>query len=435
MNQVDRIIENVFSITTGDGIIFNTFNWSHRAINIPINGRVYNYPGRQGSKVDRRLLKSPIYNIEFWIGGEDASAKLSEFLKSASDLNPWTIDHPVFGLLIGHPVESINGNPSRSINGFLISFRFIESNIDEAVSGRDNTLKRIESISLESNLANQEIYLKTTDVQITDRTNGLEVIKNLNAFFEDIAALNDVVGQLENLVGAGIAAVDNIVEAPATALKSLQQIIDLPGQLKAKINAKLDVYQQTINGFADIFNINSFDSAKSLGAMNYASAIQNMAISAVADASRDTDDIIDIDDTTGAPQKSSLRTQTEIAEAIDLIISEYNNFIIYFDEIGATSTSTGVDAVAGIGYKLNETTVENLKNLVLICTINLTDLLRNSQPESVYFTFEKVNPVNLFVQLYDFYDEDKFNEFVLANNFKANEMVEIPVNRKILYYP
>ena len=435
MNQVDRIIENVFSITTGDGRIFNTFNWFHRSINIPINGKVYNYPSRQGSKVDRRLLKSPIYNIEFWIGGEDANSQLAEFLKSASDLNPWTIDHPVFGLLIGHPVESINGNPNRSINGFLISFRFIESNIDEAVSGRDNTLKRIESISLESNFVNQEIYLKTTDVQITDRTNGLEVIKKLNVFFEEIASLNNVVDQLENLIDEAIAAVDKIVENPAIALQSLQQVIDFPGQLKAKINAKLNVYQQTINGFADIFNINSADSAKSLGAMNYASAIQNMAVSAVADASQDTDDIIDIDDTTGAPQKSSLRTQTEIAEAIDLIISEYNNFIIYFDEIGATSTSTGVDAVAGIGYKLNETTVENLKNLVLTCTINLTNLLRNSQSESVYITFEKINPVNLFVQLYNFYDENKFNEFILANNLKANEMIEIPVNRKILYYP
>ena len=435
MDQVNRIIDNVFSITTGDGRIFNNFNWTHKSVSIPINGKVYNYPGRDGSKVDRRLLKSPIYEIEFWIGGNDANASLAEFLLSAKDLNPWTIEHPVFGLIVGHPVANINGNPQRSINGFLVSFTFIESTIDEAVTSSDNTLNRIESLGLEADFGNQEIYEKTTKVQITDRTLALEVLEKIQGFLEKVAAFNDAIDQLENLADQAFAAIDQIVEAPAAALASIQNLLNLPGALKAQLDAKLEVYQNTFVALVDIFTKTVPDSAKALGAMVFASSVQNMASVSVIDASQDTDEVVEIDDTTGAPSKSSLRTQSEIAATINLIISQYNDFIIYYDEIGAISTDTSITRVAGIGYKLDETTIENLRRLVLISTTNLTALLRNAQPESVYYVFEKINPVNLVVKLYGFYDEDKFNEFVSANNLKANELVEIPVNRKILYYP
>jgi len=436
MNQVERITENVFTITTGDDKIFNNFKWKHRPVNYPINGKTYEYPDRQGSKVDRRLLKSPIFDIEFWIDGEDANEQLQEFLKSTEDLNPWTIEHPVYGLIVGHPINGINGDPQQTINGFLITFKFIESIIDEAVNGRDNTLEEIQTLSLEADELNQEIYEVTTDVDISDRSPALEVLEKIVEVFETIAAIGDAVDEFLNLVDDALAAIDQIAAFPANALASLQDLMNLPGALKAKIQAKLDVYNDTFNAFLDIITNDSTDSAKSLGAMTFASNIQNLAISSVVDASQDTPDIIDVDETTGAPQKSSLRTQTEIAQTVELIIEKYNEFVIYYDELAETSiTPDGSSNIPSFNYTLPEDTIENLRRIVLLCTTNLTSLLRNAQPESTYINFEKINPINLFVQLYGYYDEDRFNEFVLANALKANELIQIPVNREIKYYP
>jgi hypothetical protein len=444
MNQVERITENVFTITTGDDKIFNNFKWKHRSVNYPINGKTYEYPDRQGSKVDRRLLKSPIYDIEFWIDGEDANDQLNEFLKSAEDLNPWTIEHPVFGLIVGHPVNSINGNPQQTINGFLITFKFIESIIDEAVNGRDNTLEEIETLALEADELNQQIYEVTTDVDVSDRSPALEVLETIIEVFETIAAIGDAVDEFLNLVDDALAAIDQIAAFPANALASLQDLFNLPGALKARIQAKIDVYTDTFNALTDIFtNQNeddstgeSTDSAKSFGAMVFTSTIQNLAISSVNDASQNTPDIIDVDETTGASQKSSLRTQTEIAQTVELIIEKYNQFITIYDQLEKTSvTPNGNSNIPSFSYKLPEDTVENLRRIVLLCTTNLTTLLRSAQPESTYINFEKINPINLFVQLYGFYDEQKFNEFILANALKANELIQISVNREIKYYP
>ena len=87
--------------------------------------------------------------------------------------------------------------------------------------------------------------------------------------------------------------------------------------------------------------------------MQESSVIENMAYSAVYDASSDADNVIEVDDITGAEITSSLKTQDDINSAIATIVDSYNNFITRFDEIGGD-------------YYLQEATVENLKEIVLL---------------------------------------------------------------------
>ena len=253
MSQIDRVVNDVFTITCGDGKIFEDFIWNHKGGSIPINGKVYEYPDKQGSKVDRRLFKSPIYDIEFWVNGDDTNAIFSEFIASAANLNSWQIEHPVYGLLDGHPVTAIKYTPSGTINGLLVTFRFITSDIQEAVGSRENTLQKIETLILESRETNQELYAATTPVQISDRSLAIESINKQNLFFEGVASLNNALDTLENLVDDALAYADTIVEYPATALESIQAVLALPGILTTKIETKLTVYQDTIEALAEIF--------------------------------------------------------------------------------------------------------------------------------------------------------------------------------------
>lgn len=128
MDWKERVDNIKFSIETGDGKIFYPL-YKGGEKGKEFNTSSFEFINVYGTLVDRKKPKSGVYPLVFWFQGADNIDQAAEFDISSDDPRPWTVTHPFYGTIKGHPINIKYDDSNLNITEVTIPFGKVSTQI------------------------------------------------------------------------------------------------------------------------------------------------------------------------------------------------------------------------------------------------------------------------------------------------------------------
>ena len=242
-------LENIkFTIKTGDGSVYYPL-WRDSVKSTKLNFAKYDFINVRGSFIDRKESESGSFPLNFYFTGEDNLDQAKAFENSAKDKRLWTVTHPFYGTLSGHPT-----NIERNDNSFgntEINVLFWESIADDYPEDSDSIPNEVEDRVVRLNSLGIQNYVSKAEPQtgdINDLKSSIEISAarfepdSIN-FNEYIALKNKALGDLNLLIqetDVAITTAQLVLSEPANFIRNIRSKID-------SIKSAYEEIKKTIN--------------------------------------------------------------------------------------------------------------------------------------------------------------------------------------------
>ena len=242
-------LENIkFTIKTGDGSVYYPL-WRDSVKSTKLNFAKYDFINVRGSFIDRKESESGSFPLNFYFTGEDNLDQAKAFENSAKDKRLWTITHPFYGTLSGHPT-----NIERNDNSFgntEINVLFWESIADDYPEDSDSIPDEVEDRVVRLNSLGIQNYVSKAQPQtgdINDLKSSIEISAarfepDSNSFNDYRALKNKALGDLNLLIQETLVAISTaqlVLSEPANFERNIRNKID-------SVKAAYDEVKSTIN--------------------------------------------------------------------------------------------------------------------------------------------------------------------------------------------
>ena len=403
MNWKERVDGIKFSIETGDGKTY--FPLQKGGVKEKeFNTSSFEFINVYGTLVDRKKPQGGKFDLVFYFQGANNIDEADEFEVSADDPRPWVVNHPFYGIIKGQPI-SIKRDDS-SLNITEITVPFWES-IDADYpffnfSVKDNTRDK-----------NNKVYLASRLSAITNtKFAPADIAKMKNSILSIASKIKSIQNNftypdLLNKLNAGLKAIDKLLEDPLSAIRSVQNLLDLPSNYLQAVNGRIASYENVFNGLKS--------SVKTLADKKYfesiaASTISSMALTMVTPLPGDYVLVSDVDN---------------MSERLNKIYKEYKDLL--------DDSQVSVYDVKNT-YSPDATVQLELSSLINYTQANLYKISFTAKRERIVFTDKKTNII-LLVHRYLGMDADDENIsiFKKTNNIQLKELFAIPKGREIRY--
>lgn len=411
MSWIERI-QNNFEITCGDGSVFRP-NWMKASKVLTFNIKEFNFPGVQGTLVDRREAQGRKFDLEIFFQGDDHLDISDAFETSSLDKRFWTISHPMYGQIIVQPsslsfdntvhnITKITGTVTETITitnpkPLIIPEDKIDEdteNLNEVIAVNFTNNVEPKSSDITTAKATNEKVFQETNNEISNDIDGQTYFNALNS------AQTSVTESLTD-VDAAIRQTTAFILAPARFSQSVKSRLDMLGRnfetLRLNISGTLSKIPKTKKQYYES------NAASTLSAMALASSIKH-----------------NDDDYKNRPQ---------VVEIIQFLLAALSQ---YLQDLDTLQTGTGNNPS---DYVPNAQTIINLNNLFNYTVGNLFQIGLNARQERFYVTPENTNLIELCHVIYGLKDADEsINELIRNNGFGLFQMLEIKKDTKIVYY-
>jgi len=242
-------LENIkFTIKTGDGAVYYPL-WRDSTKSTKLNFAKYDFINVRGSFIDRKESESGSFPLNFYFTGEDNLDQAKAFENSAKDKRLWTVTHPFYGTLSGHPT-----NIERNDNSFgntEINVLFWESIADDYPQDTDSIPDEVEDRVVRLNSLGIQNYVSKAQPEtgdINDLKSSIEISAarfepdSIN-FNEYIALKNKALGDLNLLIQETLVAISTaqlVLSEPANFERNIRNKID-------SVKSAYDEVKSTIN--------------------------------------------------------------------------------------------------------------------------------------------------------------------------------------------
>jgi len=242
-------LENIkFTIKTGDGSVYYPL-WRDSVKSTKLNFAKYDFINVRGSFIDRKESESGSFPLNFYFTGEDNLDQAKAFENSAKDKRLWTVTHPFYGTLSGHPT-----NIERNDNSFgntEINVLFWESIADDYPEDSDSIPDEVEDRVVRLNSLGIQNYVSKAQPEtgdINDLKSSIEISAarfepdSIN-FNEYIALKNKALGDLNLLIQeteVAITTAQLVLSEPANFIRNIRSKID-------SIKSAYEEIKKTIN--------------------------------------------------------------------------------------------------------------------------------------------------------------------------------------------
>ena len=402
MSWQDRIKDIDFEITTGDGKVFKPL-WQTAEKEFEFNVAKYDFINSPGSFVDRKKPQGTAFPITFFFQGADNIEQCNDFEASAVDERAWTIIHPFYGTIKGHPTKIKRDDSSFNITAITINFwESIDADFPtSAISASDAVAIKAEEVTNTS----AALMVENAVPDTKDIPKLLQLLQTGAAKFK---AGKDKFNDYNNKIKAAERSLDNIVADVGQAVNDIQAVINAPFEFATKISDKIRGYSQSfevLNG--TLGNLFSKYNYETQGASIFAS----MAQAAVN------------------PQPGDYTTREDIEQVNQIILNLYDNYLAIADS--AQVSVYDVDNAWGPNIQIQIA----LADLISFTSQALFQLSFNARQE---IEVELTADSNLIILCHRYLGLDASDEnigvFKEINNIKNEELYKIRQGRLIKYF-
>lgn len=406
-----RRIQTPYIITTGDGQRY-TPKWMNAALVQEYNVSKFEFPNIPGTLVRKNEPKGRVFSLELMFDGDNHLDVAERFRISANDKRPWTITHPFYDNIVGHPTKLQFDNTDYNVS--RITGPFIET--------IGNVFPTGSATAEDQALADKEALNELTITAYSGNVNVLPVseigpisdsIDILDVTTEAIIETDEEAFNFRNTVVDAKAALDTAIGQPLALLREVQEVIDFPFRLansvRQRVTTLIDQFNRVLESLG---NLTDFSRERK----SYYEAFGTTLVSAIA-ASAVT------------PQDGDYQSDEDVNLVINDVLNTYNSFIENLDTI-QTPTATQEDA-----YTPNADAMFALEKLINLTVGTLFQIAFEQRSEFVIFLESETNIIELTSRLYGIdADDERITELLSQNNMGLTEYLTIPKGRRIVYY-
>jgi len=228
-------LENIkFTIKTGDGAVYYPL-WRDSTKSTKLNFAKYDFINVKGSFIDRKESESGSFPLNFYFTGEDNLDQAKAFENSAKDKRLWTVTHPFYGTLSGHPT-----NIERNDNSFgntEINVLFWESIADDYPQDTDSIPDEVNERVNQINSIGIQNYVSKAEPQTGDINDLKSSIEISAARFEpDSINFNEYIALKNKALGD----LNLLIQETEVAITTAQLVLSKPANFIRNIRSKID---------------------------------------------------------------------------------------------------------------------------------------------------------------------------------------------------
>lgn len=397
--------ENVkFSIIMGDGKVFYPKIILGRRMR-EFNTMAFDFINVSDTLVERKKPKGFKYPLTLVFDGANNVEDSIAFDTSAKDSRTWTVVHPYWSTLRGHPVSIEYDNENLNITFISIDFwETIDVNYPNSnYSVKDNTFDR----------KNQILDDCATSYATTGLKSSADIIKNKDSNILVASSFTDLQTDItnadyQNAFSEAQKANDNLLIDPYTAIVKSQSLLDLPSgyntPVSNRLKSYLKAYDKLKTSLVTVVDKLFFQSQAATCIASYCNASVN-------------------------PIEGDYKLITELDKVS-------NDLTAIFEDYQKTLDDASVSIYDTTNYWQPDPSVQNnLNELVNYTNSNLYELGVNSQQERVVYLDKDTNVILLAHRYLGLDANDENLElFIEINDIKFRELFRLKKGRKIKYY-
>jgi len=409
MSWVEKI-KSKMQITTGDGKLYDVlYKLDTVKGSYDFNISEFHFPEVDGTKVDRRLRKGKRYPLEFYFQGENHIDQWNEFDASCSDVRPWEVLHPIYGLIVCQPISI--AFDSSSIGITKVDVTVVESLTNagpKTVLRPGENARSIVTLSR----ANNETFFNS---QITPSVSDVTLMKsNVDSMYTQASSVvtdNTISANYYNAFQKAYQSINTSMSVAGNAITLVNDFINHPAQFSLSVKERISIFaSQLAILYAKLENITTPNEKKIFE--QQAGSIINGII-----------------DTAVTPQSGDYSNSVDVIYVIELVINYYNGFI---ENLQTLQTVNGFESDS---YLPDATFIDSLNYAVNYAVSNLYEIALNARQERIICLEEDSNIIILAHRFYGLSEDDStIDYFAQTNNIGLSETFQVEKGRKIVYY-
>jgi prophage DNA circulation protein len=430
MSWQDRITEAIYTSPSGQEFV-GTFEDVSKTLSK--KSTPFDFPDVPGTYVQDLGPRGRRYPLKWIFWGDDYDIEAERFDNALEEKGAGQLLHPLYpGILNVVPIGDITRVDALKTAGnqAVYNIEFWETieivfPISE-LSAKNSINFEIDafSISAAESFSDSLSAIKSSEIAglIESAQAGLRKVKRVMA---KIAATTEAINrQFTDAVDIIENSIDTLVGTPTLLAAQMIQLTRLPSQAAASIGAKLDSYATLIASFTEGPDNQFSPSAVDSQPGNAFSVSDMLASASVISSIESTisDDAI-------------FNTRAATIEAIEALTANFDNYIAWSDiNRDALSADLSLNREPGTNDLIDTGEhYQNLQNALGIASGRLTEIVFTAlQERSV--VLDRARSIYDFAA--EFYGEidPKIDFIIESNKLTGAEILELPKDRKMLYY-
>jgi hypothetical protein len=398
-------------IVTGDGRSYEPL-WKPTNEVTEFNVSQFEFPGVEGSIVSRGTPKGRKFPLELAFVGPDHLDEKERFRISSHDKRHWVITHPYYGVLNVQPITMDIDHSGGNVSMMRISV--IETIVEDNPKGVDVPSDIIiQNAAVAIDVFSATVVANMPSPTTLDR-NVMQ--RNVDAIYNEgrrnIPGASDAENYL-NLYNEATAGVLNATSDVSQAMTTIQTMINAPFQfadtVRNRVNSLRNQFDRLVGSVESIANLFTRPTEKMLYEHNAGSIIGTIAQASVTNI--------------------DYKNAGEVVSVAEILIAVYDQYI---ENIDTLQSDNGAVENA---YIPNVESMIQLQEVVNYTISKLLEIALDSKRERSIVTEKDTNVIMLAHRLYGLQPDDSTIDYLIdTNDLGMDDLLQIPVGRKIKYY-
>ena len=392
-------IDLPFRITTGDGVTYTPLLDQANSLSIDMLASSFEFSGIDGSLVKRKATSGRTFPLSFFFTGDNHLDNSDDFVESAQNKKPWTIQHPKYGELYVQPISIKRDDSTFNRTLFSVEVReTINQSYPNSTRSKNDTIRNFaDNVNL---TAAQSYGLAVKDVSTEDKLVYKQSISNsYEQYKQDVISENDS-STLENLYQKSLTAVDN------TNISGVQEFVQAPVNFGNSLGSRLSQLSRAYNQITDLSTLDLKEYFQAIGA----SILAGMCLSSIQ------------------PNEDDYSRRKDIDLVIKTIQDTYHDYISTLDNIQDENLSLSES------FNVDPEVIQAVDRMVKETIANLNEVIFGALVENIFVVQYPTNLILVTHHLIGRVTDETIDEMMKVNDFSRDEIIQLRKGQEIVYY-
>ncbi len=406
MGWQDRIKEAAYTSPKGDRLPFHYEDVSRLIVK---KTTAFDFPDADGTYIQDLGVTSRRYPIRLFFWGSDHDTEALAFEEALALTGIGTLEHPMYGVVKVVPFGEIRRRDElkTAANQTIIDVRFFETTGVLFPINTNDIEGTIQATLLEYNINTSANFMENLSLDsalesVNLKSDYLVSLAGASTLLTSVAdAQDDTRIQFNAILDSITTSIDSLVAEPLTLAAQTALLIQTPALAAAPIGERLAAYTALITAVlssgVSTENANTFYN-RDLYAMTYVSGV------------------------VVAVMNNQFETKTAALLAAEAVLSLFESVALWRDD-----NFQALDSIdTGEAY-------QSLQEATALAAGFLVEISFTLKQEKSRILTRDRTVVDIVAEFYGSVD-DNLDEFINANDLSGDEIVTLPMGRKVVYY-